>query len=127
MKFLSKIGIIISLLLFFQSAYAITTFTTITQALQYCPTNSQLLFISNNPRLPDSQGNVTGKNASVSFTMITSAIHPQSLTSENIIANAQFRNVDGYYGYISGNQITCLYTYPGFTGVSVGLILQGMQ
>jgi hypothetical protein len=107
------------------SAFAFTPFTTIAQAEQYCPALDNLTFKPVNPSNPHSIGTINGEKKNINFKSDSGAMHPKYLDANNIIQDVQFRNTNGIYGYISGNNTVCLYSYPGFTGVSVALILEG--
>src|SRR5580692_11198650 len=97
------------------AASEFTPFTTLERAQQHCPAANALIFTASHPTLPNSKGTVSGNNR-VSFTSIpvNSAAKPQQVNQRNVIANVQFRNTDGIYGYLSNNMITCLYDYPTF-------------
>ena len=104
---------------------AFTPFTTLAQAQQYCPTVTTLVFTQKLPGLPNGAGTISSFFNKVSFNSTASALHPQNVDPNGVIQNIQFRDVSGIYGYLSGNVINCFYSYPGFTGVTVGLIMQG--
>lgn len=133
-RFFSTLLITIASILSVQTAMAksndITYFYTIPEAEQHCPINTALTFKPNNP-VPNSAGSIFGMFNGTTFLSTTnSMIQPQNLDTNNVITDAQFRATSAgsapYYGYISGNQTTCLYSYTAFTGVSVALILQNV-
>ncbi len=118
--------------IFAQTAFADPIFfTTIAEAQKYCPplsaANYDLYFKPNNPVVPNSAGVISGTSQSgVSFSSGNTQLQPLNWDiATGIVQDAQFRSVSGNYGYISGNQITCYYSYTSFNNVLVNLILQG--
>ncbi len=117
--------------LFSQAAFAgdPTYFSTIAEAQKYCPslTNSSydLTFKPNSP-VEHSAGIISGESQNDSFFLSTnsSTLAPMHWDSQTaIIKDAQFRSVDGNYGHISGNKTTCYYSYQGWTGIMVSLLM----
>lgn len=109
-------------------AQAVTGFT-LAQAEANCPSINNLLFTQLNPIISNGAGNITGTMNGVNFFTNNPVVHPQNLTPNNMVVNAQFRYsaaISGY-GYISGNNIVCLYSYPTFTGASYQFILQTVK
>lgn len=105
------------------SANDFTPFTTLDQAKQYCPT--KLTFTPNNPKVPNSAGNITGVNG-LMFESIPpkTAINPKNKDQSGLIKDSEFRNAEGMYGYISDNVITCLYSYTTFTDIKYALVIR---
>jgi hypothetical protein len=106
---------------------AFTPFLTLQDAEKYCPPTTNLVFTPANPT-PNSAGIITGIENGLKFTNESPnpALSPKSMNPSGDIQGVQFRDDDGSFGYISGNAITCLYSYPGFTGVTVMLTMRGM-
>jgi len=107
---------------------AIEQFTSIAQAKEHCPSLTGLTFVANNPTQYGA-GKIIGDKNGVSFQSDrTNELHPKNLNNNNIIGNVKFRavTVNGFpsFGHISGNKTVCFYSYPGFTGINVGLILE---
>ena len=127
MKIQSKIFISLLLVCASFSTFAYTPFTSEDQASQYCPSAVSLVFTQNNPTIQNGAGSVSGKtnnNTFANFPAKKTALHPKNLGSDNTITDAQFREVNGIYGYMENNVITCLYSYTGFTGVDVALVMR---
>lgn len=104
-------------------------FTTLEQAQKYCPPltakNYDLIFKPSSSA-PNSAGIIYGTSQNNVRFSSGSTIQPLNWDSlgSGLIYDAKFRTVDGNYGYISGNQITCYYSYQGFTGVIVNVNLK---
>lgn len=103
-----------------------TPFTTIEQAQQYCPATNGLIFIPNNPSIPNTAGSIKGINR-IAFESIPAkqAVQPKNMDKSGIITDANFRSAEGFYGYISNNVITCLYTYKTIFNVDYNLAVRG--
>ncbi len=106
-------------------------FTTIDQAQQYCPAPSSLLFTQKKPKEHNGNGLVTGSINGIQFTSMVEGekayvTHPQCTGLSCTIADAQFRN-DKVYGHISGNFITCFYSYNRYNVGQYHLTMQGNQ
>lgn len=101
-------------------------FTSIEEAQKNCPAINGLTFTSNNPGIPNSKGSIAGNNR-IPFESFPAkqSQQPKNMDSNGLIKDAQFRGVDGIYGYISNNVITCLYSYTGFTDGQIGLVVRG--
>lgn len=108
-------------------ASSYTPFNNMYQAAVYCPPVSGLTFTPANPNTTNSQGTISGTKSPASFKSPGFVMHPKNIEENGKVQNVSFREANGIYGYISGNKITCLYSYPGFTGVNVALILEGTQ
>jgi len=118
--------------IFSAPTFALTTFTpfiSIEQAELYCPNVAALTFTQTNPQIHNGAGTISGNYNNVSFANLTSGsnqmLHPKEVATNGLIAGAQFRDANGMFGYISGDMITCLYQYTGFTGVDVALVMRG--
>lgn len=115
--------------LFTQAAFAqgsIYYFPTVEEAQKYCPslTNSSYdLIFKSNSYVDHSAGIISGKSQNNSlFLSANNVLEPMSWNSQTgIINDAQFRSIDGNYGFISGDKTTCYYAYQGWTGVTVYL------
>lgn len=113
-----------------QVALADESFTTIAEAQKYCPpltSSSYDLIFKPNSQVDHSAGVIYGiSQTNVFFTSNSNTqIMPLNWDSATgIISDAAFRDVNGIYGFISGSKITCYYSYLGWTGVNVSLILQ---
>lgn len=104
-------------------------FYTLDMALKYCPEpTTGLTFKPTNPTVPNSVGMVYGNQASNNFQSTQQTTHPKTLTPDNVIVDTRFRTVTepggDAYGYISGNSISCFYSYPTFNDVSYALIMR---
>lgn len=119
--------------LFAQTALAqgsIYFFTSIADAQKYCPPltdSSYDLLFKPNSSVEHSAGIVSGKaqNSDLFLSTSNQELAPMNWNSQTgIINDGKFRSVDGNYGYISGSQTTCYYSYQGWTGTVVNLILQ---
>lgn len=127
------LSIVIGLSLLFSNGAiaADVVFDTLEKAQMYCPANNALRFIAVDPYLPNSKGVITGTNR-INFESYVAAnnppkfvIQPKKMDSSGLILDSQFRNVDGIYGYISGNIVTCLYTYTSIADVQAVLGMRG--
>lgn len=127
MKNIFSYTIFAAIALLSTSAFAaFTPFTTITQAEQYCPPVTGLTFVATNPKIPNSAGNINGNFNNVSFKNFepNPAFSPQNMNMNGIIQNVQFREDNNMYGYNSNNVISCFYSYSGFTGGNVYLVMR---
>lgn len=122
--------------LLFSTLFAIsamaTDFTTIAQAQQHCPATNLLMFTPLSTSIPHSKGTISGFHNGVDFknTSDTSEymMHPKYLGSDHAVGDVSFRQVGDFYGYMSSNGVvTCLYSYPGFTGVHVPLVMRSTR
>jgi len=125
-KVLSAVTALLGIVFMFP-AFAVsdfTKFTTIEQAEQYCPALNGLTFTSNDPSNPKSVGSIEGNNHVV-FVNVSPAPHPLNMDTNGVITDAQFRKVGEIYGYISGNTVTCLYSYTSIFNTTYNLIMRG--
>lgn len=100
-----------------------TPFTSIDQAKLYCPSENALTFTASNP-LPNSVGTVTGINQKTFYSYPGQVSRPKNLNQNNLITDAQFRKVDGYYGYNSNGVVTCLYSYENIFNGQYQLVMR---
>ncbi len=119
-----KILLFTALLAF--NAHAQTPFRSIQEAEQYCPAINALTFTPNNSHVTYSAGTVTGMHDTIAFESMPpkQSLYPKSLSKQNIIQDAKFREVAGIYGYFN-RVATCFYSYAGFNDTAVGLVLRG--
>ena len=113
------------------AATGITKFMTIAQAQQHCPSLTNLTFTPLNKTINHSKGTITGNKDNDNFANVINdpgvsryVMQPLYIQN-NKITDASWRKVMGSYGYISNGVTTCLYSYKGFTGVNVALIMRG--
>lgn len=107
------------------SAFAdITAFLTVAQAEQNCPPVSGLTFTATNPKIPNGAGTIAGFfNTNFKNSQPKPALAPLDI-NDGIIQNVTFRqDTNGWYGFISGKNTACFYSYAGFTGVNVSLVM----
>lgn len=104
-----------------------TPFLSISDAQKYCPATTNLVFTPNSP-VQYSVGTVSGIFNGVKFANQNPnpATSPKAVDSSGNIQGVQFRDSNGTYGYISGNAITCLYSYPAFNNGMVMLTMRGI-
>lgn len=101
-------------------------FNTIAEAQQYCPPTNGLVFTPFNSN-PHIGGVITGSNSSDGLTFKStqpSVMAPQSMAPGNLINGVVFNDNPGFYGYVVNNVVTCMYLYPGYTGIQVTLALR---
>jgi hypothetical protein len=112
---------ILSTSLIASSAFASDSRFTKDEAINNCASLNSLKFLATNPDIPNSKGNITGVNENnINFTSSSSVIKPENKTHPDF----DWRSVGtNNYGHRSGDKITCFYSYTGFTGVSVALIM----
>lgn len=105
---------------------AFTPFITISQAEQYCPLVTGLTFTATNPKVPNSAGTISGNFNNIGFKnqMPNPALSPKDMDMNGIIQNVSFREDNNMYGYNSNNVISCFYSYTGFTGINVYLVMR---
>jgi hypothetical protein len=106
-----------------------TWFTTIPQAEKYCPALNGL----NYNAITQFKGTVTGNYADRNFISYNAnnktnlTMRPKNISpndNSGPVQNASFRFAMQGYGYITDNQkIACFYSYPGYTGVKVALLM----
>ncbi|MBX9706156.1 MAG: hypothetical protein K5Q00_07855 [Gammaproteobacteria bacterium] len=86
-------------------------FTTIDQAQQYCPTGSQIEFVTSGfPSLRS--GMLVGNQNKRLFTSPGNTLQPQEGASINLYQ----KQVRQAYGYEKGRVIECFYSYTNFAG-----------
>jgi hypothetical protein len=133
-----KKSILLVLSLFFSSLVcADINFTTTQLAAQYCPAFNALQYVQLAP-VNNGKGQIQGTHNQVLFlNQYKSAsigpyvLMPRFQGDNHDINSVSWRNVEGSYGRLTDvgdyAQITCLYSYPGFTGVSVTLVMAGVE
>lgn len=89
----------------------ISWFTTVDQAQQYCPTNSQIEFVTSGfPSLRS--GKLVGIQGGRLFTSPGNVLQPQEGTPINFYQ----KQVRQAYGYQKSRVIECFYSYTNFAG-----------
>ena len=122
---MKKILALITLTLFSLPVFAFTAITSVEEAQQYCPATTGLTFVATNANVENGAGSITGYNIkNTKFTNFSPspATRPKYVDGNGVIQDAQFREANGMYGYLTDNAITCFYTYTDFAGLHVALV-----
>lgn len=103
------------------------SFRTIEQAQKYCPSpNGGITFNEANPAIPNSAGFFSGEHNGVHFFSDTQA-QPKRFDKNGVVEDMAFREVNGQYGYVSGDTTTCLYKYENFVDNSAVTYLRSSR
>ncbi len=97
-------------------------------AKNICPTLDSMKFSPLNPGTSHSKGKITGVKNNTNFTSYNNTTNP---ATPYVIQPEDKDNPSFYwrsvgtnnYGHISRDVTTCFYSYTGFTGVTVNLIM----
>ncbi|GEM_PF-5127047 len=103
------------------------SFKTIEQAQRYCPSpKGGITFNEANPAIPNSAGFFSGEHNGAQFFSASSA-QPKHFDKNGLVEDMTFREVNGQYGYVSGDTTTCLYNYENFVDSSAVTYLRGRK
>jgi hypothetical protein len=94
---------------------------TLNEAKTYCPSPSAISFQPQNPYFPHRQGIFSGTNSTgQSFSSWNTNKQSRQASAPNSPSSIKRRNAVGSsiedYGYKSGNNIVCFYSYDKFAG-----------
>ncbi|MDF1760769.1 MAG: hypothetical protein P1U40_09555 [Coxiellaceae bacterium] len=126
-----------TLVILMSAAISLTTITAfanspirmnLEQAMQNCPALDQLTYTPASSVITK-KGRITGNKNAKAFTNLAAVgtpyvARPKTVYANNTVANANYRQVAGNYGFISNGAVTCLYSYPAFTGMNYNLGLR---
>lgn len=108
-------------------------FTTISEAEEYCPNVAAISYQKLYPNTPNGAVSIEAWGTNGSQTVRFASYYKTNLhpagpdDDEGLLPDVTFRKVGDYYGYISNGYVTCLYSYPGFTGLNVALIMRSQN